>query len=180
VVSIALICISWLLWLDHRLITEEKHVLENLQLLFLLSAFGFHLHQRFRVPTSALRICHLILAMFCFSVFLREFDIDKIGDAEIWSYAEIIIRTIAVIAFLSTIYIAILNIRALWAIRRDVLLSINSLLTAMAVVLYIASWPFDKGYISVSPDISRFIEESIQLTGVLFFLAGSLKPLRKI
>jgi uncharacterized membrane protein len=175
--SAIIILVEWFLWLGNRAVTEENHSLENLQLAFLILAVGFHLKQGFRVGATPLRICHLVLALLCFSVFLREFDIDKIGAEEIWGTIETIIRSIAGLAWIYIFYLVVRNLQALWDLRLKILLSVNSLLVATAIAFYLASWFFDKELVPVPLDVSKFIEESVQLTGTVFFFASSLRPI---
>ncbi len=178
IIAAAFILFAWFLWIEDRSITEENGLLENLQLLFLSVGLGFHLKQRSGSLTTATRICHSTLALLCLSIILRELDIDEIGTTGMWSLVETVARLATAFAWLLIMYVVAMNFRGLWAYRWEIGFSITSVATAIAIVLYIVSWPFDKGYIPVAPDISQFIEESLQLTATVYLMAASLRPIR--
>lgn len=176
IIAAAIILFAWFLWVEDRSITAENGLLENLQLLFLSVGLAFHLKQRAISRMPETRVCHSTLALLYFSIILRELDIDKFGTTEIWSFVEIIARITTALAWLLIAYIVAMNLRGLWAYRWEIGLSFTSIVTLIAITLYIVSWPFDKGYMPVAPDISQFIEESLQLTATVYFMAASLKP----
>jgi hypothetical protein len=57
--------------------------------MFLLFASGVHIYRWFQESVQELRIYHSTLALLCFSVALREFDIDKIGTNAVWLSIEL-------------------------------------------------------------------------------------------
>lgn len=169
--------LTWHLWLEDKSISAENHLIENLQLIILMFALGVHIYQRFQESVQELRIYHLTLALLCFSVALREFDIDKIGTNGMWSSMEIVTRSIMVCAWLWIIYCVIKSFSTFWPIRWGILLSTKSLLTYTAIAFYLCSWFFDKNHVAVNPHLSKFIEECLQLAGTVYFLTSAMVPL---
>lgn len=174
---IANILIIWHMWQDNHSIAEENGLEENLQIVFLVMALVIHLFRGLKESIKETSLYHLTLAIFCYSIMIRELDIDKFGAAGIWPAAEIIIRTIAVCAWIWIIYLVVKNSSNLWRERKYYLLSVKSVLIYTAIVLYISSWFFDKGYVGLNQDFSLFIEESLQFAGTVFFLINAIKNL---
>lgn len=178
VVSVVLSYFAWRLWRTHKWLTAEDQLLESWQAVFLTFAFGVHLLRWLAASTRPVGLCHLTLAMLCVSVLLREVDVDQIGDAAIWSSLETILRLTIVVAWLIVLQGVGHDFPILWRIRWEVLLSIKSALTFLAIVLYAVSRLFDKHDLPVEEELSRLLEEVIQLSATIFFFAGALKPLR--
>jgi hypothetical protein len=177
-ISILWVAFSWFLWLGDKSISNENRFMENSQVVFLALAFAFHWKQRLETAHPPIRACHSVLAMLCFSVMVREIDIDKIGGTRMWHIIENAIRFCVVSAWLSLAPDIARNFSKLWATRFGIFFSPNSLMTAVAVAFYLASWFFDNHIVPIDRKTSQFIEESLQLSGTAFFFAASLKPIR--
>ena len=173
---IAIDFLTWQLWLEDRSITAENNLLENLQLLLLILSFVIHGYRRFQESVPDFHIYHTTLALLCFSLALREFDIDKIGSSEIWSSFEIFIRSIAVCAWVVILFRLVQSFSKFWTVHWRIFWAPKSLLNYIAIAFYIASWFFDKGFVAINPDASKYIEESFQLAATGYFLAGAMIP----
>jgi hypothetical protein len=167
---------AWRLWLNNPSVPEENSFIENFQLVFLFSAIFAHGLRMFQESIQELRIYHAALALLCFSVALREFEIDDIGSSTIWPAVEISIRSIAVSAWIWLIYRLTRNFRKLWAIRHAITRSMKSVQVYLAITFYLGSWFFDKNHVPIDAQLSKFIEQSLQLGGTVFFLTSALIP----
>ncbi len=177
--ALGVLIAGWL-WAGDQSVSDENHLMENSQVFFLMLAVGLHLKHRLTLQLPLARICHMTLALLCLSVMIREIDIDKLGTHTGWDTLEKIIRGVLVLFWVVHVVSVWRCLGALWALREKILFSQTSFLTAIAIGFYCVSYLFDKRLIPVEADLSQFIEESIQLTGTIFFFAASLLPLSQV
>jgi amino acid transporter len=120
--------------------------------------------------------------MLCLSIMVREIDIDKLGPQAGWELAENLIRVAGGLVWLWLLVLIYQKRQWHWPRRTEILITSTSLLTGAGVVLYIASWFFDKSVVPLSSAQSQLWEETLQLSGTIFLFTAGLHsiPLRKI
>lgn len=149
---------------------EENHAVEGLQSVFLFSATcGYAVRARWN-PFQVEKIVFLTLALLSFSLFLREVDVDQLGNASLWPILQMVLRTLAVLGWLG---LALL----LWEFRRPLIQSCPPILRATltycvlaGLALYGASWFFDKTIFPLPSKTNWFWEETIQLMACYLIL----------
>lgn len=178
-VTIAFLCAgaAALLWQQDNTVTHENRVIENTQAFFLLLATALHALQTGRHPISVKvpRICHMVLAMLCLSILVREIDIDRLGPQPGWSIAENLIRLSGGAAWIWLMTHVYHYRQQLWRNRARILLTSTSLLTGLGVLLYMTSWFFDKSVVPLPPNLSQLWEETLQMSGTVFFFTAALR-----
>ncbi|MEX0738946.1 MAG: hypothetical protein WD071_06370 [Pseudohongiella sp.] len=180
-VVIAAVCAfaaTWL-WTHDIGVTHENRIIENTQVFFLLLALATHALQAGRQPVSStsLRLCHLVLAMLCLSIMVREIDIDKLGSQPGWELAENLIRLTGGAGWIWLLTHVYRNRRPLWQCKTGILLTSASLLTGLGVLFYMASWLFDKSVVPLPAERSQLWEETLQLSGTIFLFTAALRPI---
>ncbi len=168
---------GYLMWREDPMITQENHLLENGQVVFLALAAAFHLWQVFRLGDPSGQLYHKVLGTLCLSVLIREVDIDRLGAGSGWEFLELGVRGLLVGVWLLLLYVLWRLRYRLWASRHHFVFTRNSYLTVCAIAFYVAGWFFDHGFIPVAPDVNELCEELLELYGTLFFFAGAWKPI---
>lgn len=169
---------AYWLWTFTPRITAENDLLETAQYLFLLLACATHIFQSGKAPPKSVeRHLRWNLALFCFALLLREFDIDRVGDAQIWHSIESLIRSLTLITLV--IYWGwawgwpAKKGRIHWCNISGIFATPTIVLTIIGCIFYAAGWPFDKLKFSIAADFSGLIEETLELNAcmLLFFAA---------
>lgn len=167
------------LWQHDVTVTYENRIIENTQVLFLVLATALHALQASRRPANAVddRLCHHVLAMLCLSIMVREIDIDKLGPQAGWAIAENLIRLgggAVWIWLLSRVYG---RRQSIWHSKASVLCTPASVLTGAGVLLYMASWFFDKSVVPLPADRSQLWEETLQMSATVALFTAALRPI---
>lgn len=180
-VFIAVLCALAATWLWHQdnTVTHENRVIENTQVFFLLLAMALHALQASRLPASfnLARICHMVLGMLCLSIMVREIDIDKLGPQPAWESAETLIRLSGGVLWIWLLAHACRYRLRLWRSKIDAVASTTGVLTGLGVLLYMASWFFDKSVVPLSENLSQLWEETLQMSGTVFLFTAALRPI---
>jgi hypothetical protein len=168
--------LSFILWKNDPLITEENRLLELAQGAFLLLACFMHGSRVFRLKSSSLDfLIHAALALLTYSFALRELDFDQFGSTEIWAPIEQILRFAGMALCIGFLVFLVPRIKQIFYCWLAILALPSIGLTISAGLFFVAGWPFDKQIFSLlSPAYSRFIEEVLELNGCVLLFAASL------
>lgn len=171
------------LWQQDVTVTYENNILENIQVFFLTLATTTHLWQLSRQPAGAAtaRMCHMVLAMLCLSIMVREVDIDKLGPQPAWGITENLIRLAGAAVWIWLIVHIYDKRLTLWRFRADILCTPTSVLTGLGVMCYMASWFFDKSVVPLPAERSQLWEETLQMSATVLLFTAALRaiPLAK-
>ncbi|MBC52947.1 MAG: hypothetical protein CMQ34_03835 [Gammaproteobacteria bacterium] len=115
--------------------------------------------------------------MLCLSIMIRELDIDKLGSQAGWAYAENLIRLTGVAVWLWLLARVAGHRQSLWQKKLHILCTPNSVLTGAGVLLYMASWFFDKSIVPLPQDRSQLWEETLQMSGTVALFTAALPPI---
>lgn len=140
----------------------------------LLFACTLHSLHAFRIKTiSVTFLIHAGLALLALSFALRELDIDRFGDAKAWSTFQYTLRLLVLVLWLAFFTQAALHRRTVLRHLVTILSAPPVILTALAGLFFLAGWPFDKGLVLRSVEISEFFEETLELNGCVMLLLSS-------
>lgn len=177
----ALLCalVANRLWYQDITVTYENRIMENTQVLFLMLGTLLHTLLSTRMPATALndRLCHQVLAMLCLSIMVREVDIDKLGPQAGWALAENLIRMAGVAVWIWLIARVYGKRQALWQRKTAILCTPTSMLTGVGVLLYMASWFFDKSIVPLPAARSQLWEETLQMSATVALFTAALRPI---
>lgn len=168
--------LSFLLWKNNPLITEENQLLELAQAALLLLACFMHGERAFRLQITSLDfLLHAGLALLTYSFALRELDIDQFGTSQAWPLVEKILRLAGVVLWAGLLIFLIPKVRQVVA-RRSALLALPCMVfTIGGGLFFMASWPFDKQFFSfLAHDYSVLIEEILELIACILLFTASL------
>lgn len=167
---------TYALWQNVPGLLLENHLIESAQAALLLFAASIHLFQskRFAPGISIAFLYHQTLSIFCISLFVREVDIDRLGSHPAWSGIEMFLRASIVTLWLYHLVRLLKHLGPLLAQRHALLIRPGSLLVYGGILLYGASWFFDKE-IFLAGEPARFFEETIQLQATLLFFLGAVR-----
>jgi hypothetical protein len=158
---------------------EEFHGIELVQSLFLMIAAYFFarsgVHYRDNPITS---IPYYGLALLMWSCFLRETPVAKIGPSPVWSMASFVLRGSAVLLWLYWFRVTMPHMRVFFAHCWQLLKLPAIRVTMLGTLLYLASWPLDKGLLSIDVQTLELTEELVELLATGVFLLGSLPRFR--
>lgn len=159
--------------------TQENRAIENTQVFFLMLATLLHALQTHRQPPSSkvVRVSHMVLAMLCLSIMVREIDIDRLGQHPGWAITENLIRLSGGAAWLWLLTHAYRIRLLLWQSKADILRTTASLFTGLGVLLYMSSWFFDKTVVPMSANLSQLWEETLQMSGTVFLFTAALRQI---
>lgn len=168
------------LWHQDITVTYENGIIENTQLFFLGLAMILHALQTKRQPRNSTtpRLCHMVLGMLCLSIMVREIDIDKLGPQPGWEIAENTIRLAGGCAWLWLLRGVYRNRWSLWRCKGDIIFTSTSLLTGLGVLMYMASWFFDKSVVPLPLERSQLWEETLQMSGTILLSSAALRPIQ--
>lgn len=169
-------CIGWSL---DPLFAEENHPIELLQGILLLLACLVHGERALRLEKSSVSfLIHAGLAILMYSFFLRETDIREMDadGAHLWHWVEHAARAIGVVLWLAYFLHAALRLKRVFAQRLAILKLPVIWMALLGGVFLVAGWPFDKEvfHAFMPQEISRLIEEVLELNAYLLLFAGSL------
>jgi hypothetical protein len=160
--------------LDPR-VTAENALLELTQGAFLLLAAVFQGARAFNSHDSGLRRdIRLGLALFAFALFLREVDVNKLGNRDTWGAVENILRVSALLMILGFIWHMSRRIKLIIANITKILLAPTVILSMLACVLYACGLPFDREFFNIDKGLSKWIEETVELNACLLFLCAGI------
>lgn len=167
---------AFTLWKFEHGVTEENHILESAQAVFLL--FSCFIHSRNAIRARSLRVEPLLfigLALFTLSLVLRELDIDKIGPSSGWDTLQFVLRSI-VVAFWVIFGLYLLpRLKELWRAKMRLLVMPVITLTAFGCCFYFASWFFDKEVFDLPKAPNKLIEQTLQLNACFVIFFASLQ-----
>jgi hypothetical protein len=156
-------------------VTAENALLELAQGGFLLLAAMFQGLRAFNSHDSGLkRDIRLGLALFAFALFLREVDINKLGDRATWGALENILRASALLMMLGFTFHMSRRIKSFIANISKILLAPTVVLSVLACVLYACGWPFDRELFNIDKGLSKWFEETLELNACLLFLCAGM------
>lgn len=167
-------------------IAYENGLLELGQDFFLLVAFVTALVRYRPIRFNETLDSHIFLGLTLFSLafFLREVDIDKIGSSALWPIAEKTLRVIATVSLLGFIFSVLRKSKLFLRNFASIIAAPVVVLTIIAGLLYVCSWPFDKKMFAIDKGISQLCEEVIELNACLLFALAAftqgIKPGKKL
>jgi hypothetical protein len=167
-------CVSWVAWPDTA---AEDQWLEWVQVLLLLVTAAVHARSAGRSAWPA--VLHAGLGLLTLSFAVREVDIDRIGSSPNWLLAERVIRAGVGVLWLWwgwRMWRRAPAVRALWpGVLREPWLQ----LMLIAGALYVASWVLDREMLPLVRDLSRFLEEVVELQADAALFAAALAMRRE-
>lgn len=167
--------LSFEVWRLNPRVTAENALLELTQGCVLFLAALIQCVRAFSAHDSGLkRDIRLGLALFAFTLFLREVDIDKLGSSAAWEVLETLLRALALLIILGFI---LHMSRRMKMVRRNlgkILLSPTVTVAALACAVYACGWPFDRELFNMDKSLSLWFEETFELNACLLFLCASL------
>lgn len=168
--------LSFEAWQFTPRITAENALLELAQGSFLLLAAIFQGVLAFNSHDSGLkRDIRLGLALFAFALFLREVDINKLGNRDTWGAVENILRGSALLMMCGFAFHLSRRTTLLLTNMDKILRAPTVILSMLACVLYACGWPFDREMFTIDKDLSKWFEETLELNACLLFLfAGAV------
>lgn len=167
--------LSFEAWQFNASVTAENALLELTQGGFLLLAAVFQGVLAFNSHASGLkRDIRLGLALFAFALFLREVDVNKLGDRNTWGLVENILRASALLMILAFTFHMSRRIKLVTANINKILLAPTVMLSVIACVLYACGWPFDRELFNIDKGLSKWFEETFELNACLLFLCAGM------
>lgn len=161
-------------WWHDPSVAKENHALEVAQAAMLLAACSMHGGHAYRMRQTRISfLMHAGLALLTLSFALRELDIDRFGDASVWSVVQSTLRTLAAMLWLVFFSLVIRYRKIVFGRHFSILLKPPMSLAILAGVFFIAGWPFDKGLVLHNVAISELAEETLELSGCVILLASS-------
>lgn len=169
-------CISVLLLVTGLPTHGELSAIELTQSVLLLLACVAHCKRAYPLPSASLaRLIHMGLALLTYSFLLRELPIHEFGGPQIGPTLQTTLRLIGVVLWVVVLLKLLRQIKPIFAEKWAVLTLPVMSLTVLGCLMYTASWPFDKAvFASLSPALSAFIEEVIELNACVLLFSASL------
>ena len=172
--------LSFKAWQFNPDVINENALLELAQGGFLLLAAIIQTWRAFSAQDSGLkRDIRLGLALFALALFLREVDIDKLGNSVVWSALEKILRATALLMIFSFIWHMSRRIQLVLRNAAKILRSPTVVVTLLACAFYACGWPFDREVFSIDKGLSQWFEETLEVNACLLLLcagfAGNIK-----
>jgi hypothetical protein len=161
--------LSWLVMPDTA---AEDHWLEWVQVLLLLATAILHARSAGRSGWPA--VLHVGLGLLTLSFAVREVDIDRLGSSPNWLLAERVIRAGVGVLWLWWGWRMWRRRGAVWALWPGVLRELWVHLTLIAGVLFVVAWLLDRELLPLAKDLSRFLEEMVELQADAAMLAAAL------
>ena len=164
-------------WLDESIV-YDNHLVENLQVLFLLLAAM--LHGRYAMLWRDSRLdsyVRVFMVFFCIAFLLRELDIKSFGERELWDRIEQALRWLVGLPYLAWLLFLLSKTAFLWSQRQAVFRSPLFHLTVAGCLCYVIGWPFDKKlFTGLSFAQAQLGEEILELWGTSLLLAAAWWP----
>lgn len=171
-VLLALGVLGWLSWIVLPQTAAEDQWLEWVQVLMLLATAFLHARSAGRSAWPA--VLHAGLGLLTLSFAVREVDIDRIGSSPNWLLAERVIRAGVGVLWLWwgwRMWRGVGAVRALWpGVLREPWLH----LTVIAGALFVGAWLADRELLPIAKDLSRFLEELLELQADAAMFAAAL------
>lgn len=167
--------LSFEAWQLDSSVTAENALLELTQGGFLLLAAILQGIRAFNSHDSGLkRDIRIGLALFAFALFLREVDINKLGDRDTWGAVEKLLRAMALLMILGFAFHLSRRIKLISANIHKILLAPTIMLSILACVFYACGWPFDRELFHMDKGLSKWFEETFELNACLLFLCAGM------
>jgi hypothetical protein len=165
-------------WQMNADFAEENNVMEWGQALFLLLACVVQGTRTLRYGRDTLGfVIHAGLTLLMYSFLVRELDMREWDDAgsHAWRWVEHVARFIGWSLWVVMLGLVALRAgRLLRAARRIAALPVLWYV-ALAGVLMVSGWPFDKeAFSGLAHDTSRFIEEALELNAYILLFCAAL------
>jgi len=148
--------------------------MENIQVLLLLIAVGVTLRAAIKSTAKRSWLFAVTLSLLFTSLIVRELDIDSFGTHPRWDDYETLLRTLLVITWLFWLHQIWIHRMMLIREPKAIILTPATGFTLLGILLYVFSWPFDKGLTNLSINASMFVEEALQIGATSYFLLGGL------
>lgn len=172
--------VSYSLWTSGAISAAETGQLEAGQSIFLLLACLLHsYHSRANKMCFIARYGHCGLALFCFALFLREMDIDKMGhieNADLWRALELMMRSLTLVGFLVCGKLFLKHPRINILHVKRFLSTPTAFFSLCGCVTYLCGWPFDKLLFGIPDAVSVWAEETVEFDAACLFLYAALTP----
>lgn len=168
--------LSYLGWKLNPMIIAEDHFMEWAQALLLLFAFAVHAWKAIKLPPSSIEfLVRSGAGILALALALRELDIDKLGTSDIWAVAELVLRGTALTMLVAFLAFSAIRLPGIWRNRSPLVRMTTVRWTFFGCLLYVASWPFDKGLVfSFMRDYAYFLEEMLELNACITLFAAAL------
>jgi hypothetical protein len=172
--------LSFKIWQFNPDVIKENALLELAQGGFLLLAAVIQGWRAFSEQESGLkRDIRLGLALFALALFLREVDIDKLGNGAVWGALENILRAIALLMISGYVWHMSRRFKPVMHNLGRILLSPTVIVALVACLFYACGWPFDREVFKIDRGLSQWFEETLELNACLLLLcsgfAGNIK-----
>jgi hypothetical protein len=170
----ALMPLCFILWRHNPDVAEENSLLEWLQVATLLLAFAVHTYIAFRVPLFGTNfIIRVSFAMLTVSFGLRELDVYQFGQSDILVGIEHALRYVKIGLGVTLLVFLISQSHRIWASLFAILTNRVMILSLIGCLILLATEPFDRSRFNLAADLSRFIEEALELLAYAFLLVAS-------
>jgi uncharacterized YccA/Bax inhibitor family protein len=167
----------WSGWLADPHLSDENHLMENVQALALMLAWLVHGWRAWHADkTSVAFTLHAGLSLLSYSFLLRELDISELDapGAVAWTWTEHILRGIGWACWVFFFIHAFRRIGRIWMLRWQLLATPLMIATLCGGFLMAAAWPFDKKKFEALPEsTSEFIEELLELNAYIILFVAS-------
>lgn len=167
-------CLSWIVLPETA---AEDQWLEWVQVLMLLATAFLHARSAGRSAWPA--VVHVGFGLLTLSFAVREVDIDRLGTSPHWLLAERVTRAAVGVLWLwwaSRMWRRLGAVRALWpGVLKEPWLHI----TVIAGALFVGAWLLDRELMPIAKDLSRFLEELVELQADAAMLAAALAMRRE-
>lgn len=162
-------------WLIYPPIVRDNHVVENLQVVFLILAAFFSAQNANRLRQLPLDLyVRVFLVFFALAFGLRELDIDTIIKGDIGKTTEDTLRLIVGVPFLAYLVFLLTKTPYLWRERGAVFASPVFHLVVAGCLCYVIGWPFDKKvFASLSFEQCQMAEEILEFWGTALIMLGA-------
>jgi hypothetical protein len=163
-----------LLW-----VTEvENGAMENVQAIAIFLSLMMFLLSSVRRQFSE-RLFFLTLALLCFSLFLRELDMEDLGlnPVVVWLTSGVGRNLLLSLLWVFSLLLMFLNRGKVWKVCMDWIKSFGGQTMILAGFFFVSAWPFDKEMLPILSRSSRFFEELLELNGYLLIWMSSFSGL---
>lgn len=172
--------LSFEAWLLNPAIIKKNALLELAQSMFLILAALLQAWRAFNTQESNLiREIHRGLALFIFALFLCEVNEEFISSSMLWNLLETTIQLITLLAIFGFAMHMSRVIKLVTGNLTQILLSPTILLSIIACVFYVCSFPFHRELFAMNKNLAKWFEETLELNACLLFfcagLAGNIK-----
>ncbi len=164
----------WVLWYRDHSVMDDGRAVEASQALLLFVACLVHWRRIKSASDPVARSVRCGLAILCYSMFLREVDIDKLSEAVWAEHLENSLRLVAVGLWAVFAFRLRPIIPALWRQKRAIALGPAMLCSFAGVYFYLMSYLFDKQWLDIGLEVNEFGEGVSEVHATTMFLAGSL------